>query len=122
MILITFILIIVLKALTDALFYLKMKRISKWVEESWLIILTCFAWTHNRQSDNEYIHVIMIYLFLRAALFDTLFNLFAKLPIFHKGSTSEWDDFMKRFKAWQYIILKLFFLSLGILVYLRKFI
>ena len=112
--------VVFLKAMTDGLFYRKLKRASKWVEEIWFIVFIIFAWNHNRQSENEYIHVIMLYIFLRAALFDTLFNLFAKIPILHTGTTSEWDDFMKRLNTWQYIVLKLFLLGISLLVYFKQ--
>lgn len=116
----TIILILILKALTDSLFFKGKKRLSKWIEESWFILLVWFLYWHNKQSENEVLAFLVCYYFMRAALFDTFYNVFTKLPIFYKGTTSEWDDYMARIKTWQYIALKSFFLLLGILVYLKQ--
>ena len=120
MILITLITILILKALTDALFFRGKKRLSKWVEEAWFIVLVILAWTHNRQSENEFIAVLMCYYFLRAAIFDTLYNIFANLPIIYKGSTSSWDDYMKKLTTWQYAALKLFLLAISLIIYFKQ--
>jgi hypothetical protein len=120
MILIVLISVIILKALTDALFFRGKKRKSKWVEEAWFIILVFFLYQHNRQSDREVYAFIICYYFLRAAIFDSIFNIFAKLAILHTGTTSEWDDYMSRLKTWQYISYKAFFLCIAILIYVKQ--
>lgn len=120
MILIILILILILKALTDALFFKVKKRLSKWVEELWFIVLVLYLYNHNRQSESEVFAFLVCYYFMRAAIFDTLFNLFAVLPIFHTGTTSSWDDYMAKIKTWQYITLKSFLILIALLVYFKQ--
>lgn len=117
MALIIIISVIILKALVDGLFFRSKKRFSKWVEEAWFNVLVIYLYQHNRQSEFEFVHFLICTYAMRAAIFDTFRNIFSNAPIFFKGTTSEWDDFMSKLKTWQYILTKLFFLTISLIIY-----
>lgn len=121
MILLILILTILLKALTDVfIFAYKKQRIGKIVREMPFILLIWYFTNYNYQSYEDRVHIIMCYLFLMAALFDTFYNVLALRPFFYKGNNSLWDDLMKKLNNFLYIVMKLAALGIAVYIYIVK--
>jgi len=117
---IAYAIIIILQALTDALFFNGDKAMSKIVED---IVIVSFIFVPLTYTKITYKHLIgygIIYLFFRIALFDPFFNLFAGLDIMHTGTTTYvWDNLMSRFSDWKFWIVRAWFLFLGLFIWFK---
>lgn len=119
MILIVYILLIILSALTDALFDFGLKDWSKIIECFFIIGLFIIPIKYKRIDWRYLLKLGLIFLFLRIALFDVSYNIFRGLELNFIGSTSPWDDFLIRLKSWQFWFMRGFFMFLALILYFK---
>jgi hypothetical protein len=111
--------IIILLALTDALFYEGHKAISKAIEEVAHAVMFALplvyarVWNLKVFGGGSYtinwrvvVLLALTYWFLRIALFDLSFNIFTALQISHIGTTDFWNNILSGVKIWQIMILR----------------
>jgi len=126
MILLIYSIIIILSALTDALFFQGEKALSKLVETiltAGIISVPFIYKIHlNKRLKIEYFVAIgVMYICLRISLFDFVFNVASGLPVNHTGTTTFiWDALLSYLKSWQFWVMRGFFFTLAWLVWTHK--
>lgn len=114
------IVILIAQASSDALFFLKKKRLSKLIECLYIalfLILPVFL----KSIDFHYMSaLILFYLFARLAIYDIVFNLTAGLSINYVGNTSYiYDDFISKLKNWEFWVFKIGFGLIALVIYIK---
>lgn len=122
MILIAYIILTALAAITDALFFEGNKSASKLVESAFQIGIFFVPILYKKNFDFWYLFSCgLAYLFVRMAIFDPIFNLFAHLDINYIGTTTPvYDDIMDKLSyifIWFY---RVFMMGLAVLIYFKK--
>lgn len=115
--------LIILLALTDALFFKGDKSLSKIVEEISMVILFCLPLLYPKNPPFKYLlNIILTYIFLRIALFDVFFNVFSGLNIYYLGTTDLWNKLLSNIGLhvvlfWGY---KAFFIFLAVIIWIKS--
>lgn len=121
-ILIIFIILVILDALTDSLFFQGMKFGSKIIENVYkigLFIVPIFYVRGFKLKDILYLG--LLYWFLHITLFDISFNLISGFYANYVGTTSGYYDvIMYKLSTWQFYILKVWFLILAYIIFIKK--
>jgi hypothetical protein len=122
MILIIYILLTILLATADALFFNGEKASSKLIECFFQIGIFLVPLFYKRNFDFMYLFGCgLVYLFLRLALFDLTFNIITGLGVNFVGTTSHiYDNIMSNFSDIAIWINRVFFLGLALLIYFKK--
>jgi hypothetical protein len=116
-------LLITLLALTDALFFKGDKSLSKIVEEISVLILFCLPLLYPKNPPFKFLlNIMLTYIFLRIALFDVFFNIFAGLDVYYLGSTDIWNRLLSNIGLhfilfWTY---KAFFVFLVVIIWIKN--
>jgi hypothetical protein len=121
-IILIYIALITLDALTDALFFKGNKKVSKNVEVLFKMGLFSACLLYLKGFDVNYLVCGgIIYFMLQMALFDFFFNLFAGFDLTHRGTTSTSDLVLGKLdKLWVWVW-RGWWLFLAIFVHFMKF-
>ena len=119
MILLAYILLTILAATTDALFFNGNKKPSKLVESFFQGLLILVPILYKPNFDIWYlINILIMYACIRIAIFDLTFNLITKLGINYVGTTTYlYDKIMNQIKDVWFWVARLFFLFVAVLIY-----
>ena len=112
--------LIILLALTDALFFRGKKSKSKIIEELTHVIFITIPILYPNIEWRFISQLLLTYLFLRIALFDPLFNLFSNLDINYIGSTDIWNKAIKtlNLKSFNFWLIRIFFIGLTAFIWI----
>ena len=121
-ILIIFIILILLDAFTDALFYNGYMSNSKIIENIYKVGLFTVPILYIKGFNwKDILYLGLLYWFLHIALFDTAFNLMAGFYASYVGTTSGYYDvLMHKLSTWQFYVLKVWFLTLAGIIFIKK--
>lgn len=122
MILIAYILLTILAATTDALFFNGNKSASKLVEFIFQAGLIFIPLLYVKRINLEYIvYIGLMYAFIRWSLFDLTFNLIARLNPNYVGTTTPiYDKLMSQLKDWAFWWMRVFAMGVAFVLYFRK--
>lgn len=125
-----YILILILQALIDALFFNGEKAWSKVIED---VVILLFIWSpilfkwekirnfSIKQFSKYLFDITALYVALRVSIFDMMYNIFSRSGINETGSTTFiWDKLIGYLADWQFWVLRGFFFMIALLIYNRK--
>lgn len=111
--------IIIFQALEDGLRERKLKTLSKASEIGYIALFFLLMGIIPQSIENA-LQTLVLYLTIRAYLFDPVMHLTASYPVNYVGVTSPgWDHLMKRLKGWQFWVFRVFFLGFSLFWYYK---
>lgn len=126
MILLIYSILIILAALTDALFFRGEKAISKLIETILTAVFISVPFLYKTPSNirlkiEYFVALGLMYICLRISLFDFVFNVASGLPVNHTGTTTLiWDALLSHLKSWQFWVMRGFFFFLAWIIWNKK--
>jgi hypothetical protein len=116
-----YIVLIILSALTDSLFFVGEKELSKLVEAIFVVGLFSVPLLYKKNFKAvDLLTYGLIYFFLHIALFDFSFNLFSGLKMMYIGRTDYFSLIIQDISHWQNVLLRVWFLFLALLIYYKR--
>ena len=111
--------IILLQAVSDGLREMKQKRWAKTLEHASIIALFFIPMLYKVHELAMYFNIFLLYVFIRAYLFDPVMHFVSGWHPNFVGTTSPWwDKLMARMNSWQFWVFRAFFLALSIFWYI----
>ena len=114
------IIIVLLLAITDALFANESKELSKIIELA--VIALFFVLMKSKKGITWKIVIAygLFYAFIRGCLFDMAYNTTAGININFVGSTTYiYDWFMSKLNDWAFWVFRAFYLFIALIIYLK---
>ena len=119
LLLLVFLVLIILDALTDVLFYKSKKFESKIIENIYKAVLMTTPMFYLGINRDLIISFLVVYICFHVLIFDTSFNLIAKADINFVGTSSGfYDKLLKKLGNWWTWVLRITIFAIGITIYI----